>query len=433
MPFNPSTNRLDALWNFVDQFQAGDDAARSDFDTAFQDVRAGINDMAAYLEGLLNVDGLTDQRYLGRSATAPTLRANGDNLFIGDFYSTSDALGRTNLFYVWDGVAFVPASDFAAITGFFRNLAAVEDAATMRGILELGSAAVQNATAFAPSSLTGAIELFLSLAPNGLAKTVTDWSAAHLTGPGCGFFAGDAAAIGGPAVLNTVAVYLAYDANSGLMIAGTPSTGAVYFRSRLANVWASGWTETPSLTRTRGDLIIGGASAWARLPVGTPGQTLVSNGVDPLWQSPQIMIVADQKTISTNGGTFVSPGFQRRDLNTVRLNNIVGASLAANQITLPAGTYLVEAAVPALRVNSHIARLQNVSDSTTALTGTSEVTEQAGAIVSNKSLILGSFTISAPKTFEVQHACTIGFVTSGFGQASGLAAETYTTVVIRKL
>lgn len=277
MPFDPLTKRLTGLWNFVDQFQAGDDATRSSFDAAFGDLRTGINAMAAYLEGLLNVADLTDQRYLGRRATPPTVRANLDVLQIGDFYNTSDPVGRTNLIYIWDGAAFVPATDFAAITTFFRSLSVVDTPAAMRGILELGSAAQQNVDAFASSGAVGGIATALQLASDGLAKPLINWNDAHITGPGCGFFAGDAAAINAPVALNTVGIYAAYSASSGLLIAGTPSDGKVYYRSRTASVWGA-WTASPQFDATTGLIAQTGAGAFAkRLITSTDNSLQITN------------------------------------------------------------------------------------------------------------------------------------------------------------
>jgi len=36
-------------------------------------------------------------------------------------------------------------------------------------------------------------------------------------------------------------------------------------------------------TPARGDILVYGASGWARLPVGTVGQVLTSDGTDPYW------------------------------------------------------------------------------------------------------------------------------------------------------
>ena len=61
---------------------------------------------------------------------------------------------------------------------------------------------------------------------------------------------------------------------------------------------------------------------------------------------PPFLHIQDQKPQGTHGGTFTSGAWRTRDLNTVLTNTITGASLATNQITLPAGKYYVEADVP---------------------------------------------------------------------------------------
>src|SRR6185503_13873631 len=42
-------------------------------------------------------------------------------------------------------------------------------------------------------------------------------------------------------------------------------------------------TAIAGLTRTRGDLIIGGASAWIDLAIGSANRVLRSDGTDPSW------------------------------------------------------------------------------------------------------------------------------------------------------
>ena len=55
----------------------------------------------------------------------------------------------------------------------------------------------------------------------------------------------------------------------------------------------------------------------------------------------QLLHVRDEKASGTDGGTSAN-GIVDRDLNTVKVNEITGASLSSNQITLPSGTYYVE-------------------------------------------------------------------------------------------
>ena len=74
---------------------------------------------------------------------------------------------------------------------------------------------------------------------------------------------------------------------------------------------------------------------------------------------PPFLHIQDQKPQGTNGGTFTSGAWRTRDLNTVLTNTITGASLSANQITLPAGKYYVEAKSVATEVERHKVRFVN--------------------------------------------------------------------------
>jgi len=153
-------------------------------------------------------------------------------------------------------------------------------------------------------------------------------------------------------------------------------------------------------------------------------QTTAAGGMD-------ILHVRDEKAAGTAGGTFTAGAWVTRTLNTVKANAITGASLSSNRITLPAGTYYIDAAVPAGFVEEHASRLQNITDATTAVIGTSGWVSSANG--NFPSLLRGRFTISAQKTFEVQHRSTASRSTDGLGHATGLQTEVYTDVVIWKL
>ncbi len=56
--------------------------------------------------------------------------------------------------------------------------------------------------------------------------------------------------------------------------------------------------------------------------------------------------VRDEKASGSHGGTSVAGSFQTRVLNTSLTNEISGASLSSNQITLPSGTYYINARMP---------------------------------------------------------------------------------------
>ena len=79
--------------------------------------------------------------------------------------------------------------------------------------------------------------------------------------------------------------------------------------------------------------------------------------------------VQEEQPSGTGGGT-PSTGWQTRVLNVVKTNTIDGASLASNTITLPAGTYKIEASAPGFS-STHQLRLYNITQSAAALVGTS--------------------------------------------------------------
>ena len=116
----------------------------------------------------------------------------------------------------------------------------------------------------------------------------------------------------------------------------------------------------------------------------------------------QLLHVRDEKANDTDGGTFTSGDWRTRDLNTIKTNEITNASLSSNQITLPSGTYYIDAFAPVYNVQRHQTALYNITDSAFQIIGTSEYI--VGSV--NKSFVKGRFTISAQKTFELQHRCT---------------------------
>ena len=146
-----------------------------------------------------------------------------------------------------------------------------------------------------------------------------------------------------------------------------------------------------------------------------------------------LLHVRDEKGVSSHGGTFTSGSFLTRTLNTSLTNEISGASLSSNQITLPSGTYYIKALAPAYGVNRHTIRLRNITDSTDTLLGTSMYAENAYSI-SNVAMVTGRFTISAQKTFEIQHRCETTNTTYGFGVSKDMGeTNIYTDVQIWKV
>ena len=145
----------------------------------------------------------------------------------------------------------------------------------------------------------------------------------------------------------------------------------------------------------------------------------------------QLLHVTDEKSSSTHGGTSAT-SYTTRDLNTSVTNEISGASLSSNQITLPSGTYYINASAPAYGCNRHRIKLRNTTDSSDTILGSSEYTEVGSA--SSRSFVIGRFTIASQKVFEIQHRTEAVQSTTGLGVSADMGdTNIYTNVQIWKV
>lgn len=136
--------------------------------------------------------------------------------------------------------------------------------------------------------------------------------------------------------------------------------------------------------------------------------------------------IRDQRAAGTSAGTFTSGSWQIRAINNEHADVGDFVGVATNQITVAAGTYVVDIACPAHMVGRHQARLRNITDGVTTLVGSSENSAAADS-VSSVSRITGRFTIASAKTFEIQHQCSATRATDGFGLAANFGeTEIYT-------
>lgn len=143
-------------------------------------------------------------------------------------------------------------------------------------------------------------------------------------------------------------------------------------------------------------------------------------------------LIAEQQPSGTNAGTFTAGSYVTRVLNTKIYddNNIV--SLTSNQMTLTSGTYQIEVIAPAVGVNSHKAKLANITDGT--VIATSDSGYAAAAETASAAIIKTRFTLGGTKALEVQHRCQTTKATYGLGAAHAPlgSPEIYTTVSIWK-
>lgn len=161
-------------------------------------------------------------------------------------------------------------------------------------------------------------------------------------------------------------------------------------------------------------------------------ETAISNLLSGAFLGVGYMLLKDEKPQGTHAGASVI-GIQTRTLNTVAANTIVGASLASNQITLPAGTYRVTGRAPAF-VNSTKGFLYNVTDSVNQIIGYNYngITGANSDQSQSDAMIDGRFTISGTKVFEFRQYCSEETPLDGLGAFVGQGVEVYTTIEIIK-
>ena len=153
---------------------------------------------------------------------------------------------------------------------------------------------------------------------------------------------------------------------------------------------------------------------------------------NPAPRSTGYMLVQDQKASGTNGGSSVA-GVQQRALNTVVANTIAGASLSANQVTLPAGTYRVRGyALNAAGVTSQT-WLKNVTDNAIVALGNSSGGYNVTVFPAMASEFSGRIVLTSAKVFDIQHYSSAAVATVGLGRASGSGnAELFASLEIIK-
>lgn len=178
------------------------------------------------------------------------------------------------------------------------------------------------------------------------------------------------------------------------------------------------------------------------LPGGTSA-ILYYDGTSSRWRiightitiSPQIAIFTHEETSGSNGGTATSGSWQTRTLNTTRVNNITGAVLASNVITLPPGKYSFEWRGVFDNTGLSQTRLANTTDSQYAYgqtvwlrtdTGSGGVQGSIGGI--------GFFDITGSTTFEFQQRVSSNVSNVGYGRPANFGnPEVYAELKITKV
>lgn len=153
----------------------------------------------------------------------------------------------------------------------------------------------------------------------------------------------------------------------------------------------------------------------------------------PSSSTRKIAIFQDQKANGTDGGTALSGSRQVRTLNTTVVNSITGASLASNQVTLPAGTFKITATAPFTLVDTGVLYFKSTTTSTEIIgTNFNFANATSGRGVAE---LVGTLTLSAAETFELQYRVATSVATNGLGGATAFSdgVEVYATVMVEDM
>jgi hypothetical protein len=145
---------------------------------------------------------------------------------------------------------------------------------------------------------------------------------------------------------------------------------------------------------------------------------IYQDGVNVGAFSTQLLHVRDEKANGTDGGTSTAAAWTKHTLDDVKSNEISGASQASSVVTLPVGTYYIDAWAALNRSNGAKLRWRNTSDGTTAVVGANGHETSGGQYTQVSIPLRGRFTVSGgSKNFELQYFVEAGLATTGLGFA----------------
>ncbi len=142
----------------------------------------------------------------------------------------------------------------------------------------------------------------------------------------------------------------------------------------------------------------------------------------------QVLVGRDEKTSGTGPATLTSGAWTTRVLNTTTENTIPGASIASNEVTLPAGKYQITASAPATGTNGHKLRVYNVTAAAVAYIGTTDYAP-SGSVT--RSTVNCEITLAVTSAIRLEH--WVSFTSGGGTAISSGAVEVYAEIFIRKV
>jgi hypothetical protein len=144
----------------------------------------------------------------------------------------------------------------------------------------------------------------------------------------------------------------------------------------------------------------------------------------------ETMFLTEEQTSGTNGGAS-SVGWNTR-LNTLVHNGITGASFSTPTITLPAGTYEVQALAANGAAPQHKLRMYDI-DNTASLADGLGVSRTASGEKDYQAPGFMRFTLAGETDVRLEHYHSAANATFGLGLALSQGTEIYAQCIIKKV
>jgi hypothetical protein len=148
------------------------------------------------------------------------------------------------------------------------------------------------------------------------------------------------------------------------------------------------------------------------LTVNTNAIMALANITQANISSQGVIVLEDQKTAGSSGGSSSSGAWRDRALNTEVLDSGGHCSLFSNAFTLDPGTYFFTCRTNFFGSQRPIARIYNTSDAS-VVAHSGQVSD--GGTNNMVGVITGGFTIATGKSFKLQYATNISVGTNGLG------------------
>ena len=164
--------------------------------------------------------------------------------------------------------------------------------------------------------------------------------------------------------------------------------------------------------------------------IGLDAGALKSFALTGFQEALSFAVVEDQKAAGTDGGSATTGAWTAREINTEAHDPDSLVSISSNQVTLAAGTYLVDVEASFYSVNRCRLRFYNDTQSSTELLSTTNIANSSGAVPR----IRGVITANGTDVFEVQYHCqnNNGSNSLGSGYDTG-EVETYLRATFAKI